>query len=129
MHRATDDVGMVPRHDAVYVWAVLAGSAVGMLASTMGRLYNSAFYALRDTRTPFRFACGRVALSGILGYLFSIPLPGLLGIDARWGVAGLTASAGMSAWVEFTLLRRALNRRLGWTGLDRKRAAFGGWRF
>jgi putative peptidoglycan lipid II flippase len=44
----------------------------------------------------------------------------LLGIDARWGLAGLTASAGMSAWVEFTLLRRALNRRVGWTGLDRK---------
>jgi putative peptidoglycan lipid II flippase len=29
----------------------------------------------------------------------------------------LTASAGVSAWVEFTLLRRALNRRIGQTGL------------
>ena len=106
--------------DAVYVWAVLAGSGVGMLASTMGRLYNSAFYALWDTRTPFKFAVVRVMLSGILGYLFAIPLPGLIGIDQRWGVAGLTASAGMSAWVEFTLLRRSLNRRIGWTGLNRK---------
>ena len=106
--------------DAVYVWAVLAGSGVGMLASTMGRLYNSAFYALWDTKTPFKFAVVRVALSGILGYLFAIPLPGLIGIDPKWGVAGLTASAGMSAWVEFTLLRRALNGRIGWTGLDRK---------
>jgi len=106
--------------DAVYVWAVLAGSGVGMLASTMGRLYNSAFYALWDTRTPFKFAVVRVILSGILGYLFAIPLPGLIGIDQRWGVAGLTASAGMSAWVEFTLLRRSLNRRIGWTGLNRK---------
>ena len=93
---------------------------VGMLASTMGRLYNSAFYALWDTRTPFKFALVRVMLSGILGYLFAIPLPGLIGIDQRWGVAGLTASAGMAAWVEFALLRRRLNQRVGWTGLDRK---------
>jgi putative peptidoglycan lipid II flippase len=112
--------GHFTHHDANYVWAVLAGSAVGMLASTMGRLYNSAFYALWDTRTPFKFALVRVILSGILGYLFAIPLPGLLGIDQRWGVAGLTASAGIAAWVEFTLLRRSLNRRVGWTGLDRK---------
>ena len=26
----------------------------------------------------------------------------------------------MAAWVEFTLLRRSLNLRVGWTGLDRK---------
>ncbi len=32
-------------------------------------------------------------------------------------MAGLTASAGISGWVEFTLLRRALNRRIGRTGL------------
>ena len=112
--------GNFTHHDAVYVWAVLAGSAVGMLASTMGRLYNSAFYALWDTKTPLKFALVRVTLSFILGYLFAIPLPGLIGIDQRWGVAGLTASAGVAAWVEFALLRRALNRRVGWTGLDRK---------
>ena len=112
--------GHFTHRDAVYVWSVLVGSAVGMLASTMGRLYNSAFYALWDTRTPFKFALVRVALSAILGYLFAIPLPGLIGVDQRWGVAGLTASAGMAAWVEFTLLRRALNQRVGWTGLDRK---------
>jgi len=112
--------GHFTHRDAVYVWSVLIGSAVGMLASTMGRLYNSAFYALWDTKTPFKFALVRVVLSAILGYLFAIPLPGLIGVDQRWGVAGLTASAGMAAWVEFTLLRRALNQRVGWTGLDRK---------
>jgi len=32
-------------------------------------------------------------------------------------VAGLTASAGIAGWVEFTLLRRTLNRRIGATGL------------
>jgi putative peptidoglycan lipid II flippase len=36
-----------------------------------------------------------------------------LGIDPRWGVAGLTASAGFAGWVEFLLLRRGMNRKIG----------------
>src|SRR5262249_49370187 len=76
---------------AVYVWGIVAGSAVGLLASTLGRLYSSTFYALRDTRTPLRFAVIRVALTTALGYLCALPLPRWLDIDPRWGVAGLTA--------------------------------------
>jgi putative peptidoglycan lipid II flippase len=106
------------RHaDSMYVWAIVAGSAVGLLASTMGRLYSSTYYALRDTRTPLRFAVIRVALTTGLGYLCALPLPHWIGIAPRWGAAGLTASAGVAGWVEFTLLRRALNRRIGLTGL------------
>jgi putative peptidoglycan lipid II flippase len=105
--------------DAIYVWAVLAGSGVGLLAVTMGRLYNSAFYALWDTRTPLKFAIVRVSLTTVLGYLAAIVLPQALGVPQRWGVAGLTATAGMSGWVEFALLRWRLNQRIGWTGLAR----------
>ena len=104
----------------VYVWGILAGSAVGLLASTMGRLYASTFYALHDTRTPLRFAVLRVALTIGLGYLFALPLPRALGVEARWGAAGLTASAGIAGWIEFLLLRRALNARIG---ADRTRRA------
>ena len=100
-----------------YVWAILAGSAVGLLAQTLGRLYSSTYYALRDTRTPLRFAIVRVVLTTGLGYLCAIPLPRWIGIDPQWGVAGLTASAGVAGWVEFTLLRRTLNTRIGRTGL------------
>jgi putative peptidoglycan lipid II flippase len=102
---------------AQFVWRILGGSAVGLLASTMGRLYSSTYYALRDTRTPLRYAVVRVALTTILGYLFALHLPRWLGLSADWGVAGLTASAGIAGWVEFTLLRRTLNRRIGVTGL------------
>jgi putative peptidoglycan lipid II flippase len=109
--------GRFTRHDSVYVWGILAGSAIGLLASTLGRLYSSTYYALRDTRTPLRFAVIRVALTGALGWLCAVPLPVWLGIEPRWGVAGLTASAGVAGWVEFTLLRRTLNRRIGKTGL------------
>jgi putative peptidoglycan lipid II flippase len=95
--------------DARFVWTILAGSAVGLLAQTTGRLYSSTYYALRDTRTPLRFAVVRVTLGAGLGYLSARPL-GL-------GVAGLTLASGAAAWVEFTLLRRTMNRRIGQTGI------------
>ncbi|MFN2455157.1 MAG: murein biosynthesis integral membrane protein MurJ [Pyrinomonadaceae bacterium] len=109
--------GKFNRGDSFYVWGILAGSAVGLLASTLGRLYSSTYYALRNTRTPLLFAVVRVTLTIVLGYLFALPLPRLLGLDIKWGAAGLTASAGIAGWVEFTLLRRSLNRRIGQTGL------------
>jgi putative peptidoglycan lipid II flippase len=110
--------GAFTRAMTVYVWGILAGSAVGLLASTWGRLYASTYYALHDTRTPLRFGIVRVALTILLGYLFAIPLPVQLGLDSRWGAAGLTASAGIAGWVEFVLLRRTLTRRLGRTGVS-----------
>ncbi len=91
------------------LWGILVGSAIGLLASTLGRLYASTYYALRDTRTPLRFAVVRVALTIAFGWLAAFPL--------RLGVAGLTGSAGVAGWVEFALLRRSLNRRIGTTGL------------
>jgi putative peptidoglycan lipid II flippase len=109
--------GRFTHEDAIYVWAILAGSAVGLLASTLGRLYSSTYYALRDTRTPLNFAVLRVLLTTVLGYLCAIPLPRWLGLNAMWGAAGLTASAGVAGWVEMLLLRSALNRRIGRTGL------------
>ncbi len=105
-------------HDVtLYIWGILAGSGVGLLASTLSRLYSSAYYALGDTRTPLRYAIVRVGLTLMLGYLFAFPLPAALHIAPRWGAAGLTASAGMAGWVEFTLLRRGMNGRIGLTGL------------
>ena len=103
--------------DTLFVWGVLAGSSIGLLASSLGRLYSSAFYSLLDTKTPLRFAVVRVVLTTGLGLLFALPLPRWLGINQEWGIAGLTASAGIAGWVEFALLRRALGRRIGATPL------------
>jgi putative peptidoglycan lipid II flippase len=107
------ETGEFSRADSVYVWALLAGSAVGLLASTMARLYSSAFYALHDTRTPLRFATVRVLLGMGAGAMLALYGPPTLGIPARWGAAGITVASGLAGWVEYTLLRSALRSRLG----------------
>jgi putative peptidoglycan lipid II flippase len=109
--------GKFTHNDAVYVWTILAGSSVGLLASTLGRLYSSTYYALRDTRTPLLYAVLRVGLGSVLGYFFSIHGPGLLGLDSKLGAAGITVASGLAGWVEFVLLRNSLNQRIGRTGL------------
>lgn len=114
--------------DTRYVWYILIGSTVGLVAATLGRLYSSGFYALRDTRTPLRYALVRVAITGALGYLFAIPLRPLL-IDAMTfmhvvlpdvrggtkslGAIALTATAGVAGWIEYWLLRHGLQKRIG----------------
>jgi len=117
MTGALYQTGRFDQAGSYYVWGILAGSTIGLLASTLGRLYASTYYALHDTRTPLKYAVVRVALTTGLGYLCAIPLPPLLGVDPKWGAAGLTASAGVAGWVEFVLLRRSLNKRIGRTGL------------
>lgn len=109
--------GQFKQDAAIYVWGILAGSSIGLLASTMGRLYSSTYYALHDTRTPLLYAVIHVALATILGYFCAIQLPPAIGIAPKWGVVGLTASASVAAWIEFVLLQRSLNRRIGQTGL------------
>jgi len=117
MAGALYQTGKFDRDGAIYVWGILAGSSVGLLASTLGRLYSSTYYALRDTRTPLLYAIVHVSLATILGYLCALPLPRYLGIELKWGVIGLTLSASIAAWIEFLLLRRTLNQRIGPTGL------------
>jgi len=41
----------------------------------------------------------------------------MLGLNPKLGAAGLTASAGLAGWVEFYLLRREIDRRIGRTRL------------
>jgi putative peptidoglycan lipid II flippase len=105
--------GRFTADDAVWVWLILGGSAIGLLAGTMGRLYSSAWYALKDTTRPMRFAILRVVLTLVFGLVLAFPVREALGVDARWGVAGLTGGAGLAAIVEFALLRASIGARIG----------------
>lgn len=109
--------GRFTAEDTLYVWGILAGSSIGLLASTMGRLYSVAHYAIGDTKRPLRIALVRLACSAVLGYVVAVVVPPRLGIDPLWGAAGLTASSGLVGWLELGLLRRSINRRVGDTAL------------
>ena len=110
--------------DTRWLWYLLMGSAVGLVAGTLGRLYASAFYALQDARTPLLFASVRVVLSAALAYVSVRYGPGWFGVPVELGAVGITATTGFAAWLEYTLLRRALARRIGRTGIPGRRLAW-----
>ena len=99
--------------DSRCVWFILAGSAVGLVATTQSRLLISAFWALGNTRTPLGIACFRVALTALLGFIVVFPLRSLFALDAVFCSASLTASAGVAGWIEFLLFRYALASKIG----------------
>jgi len=99
--------------DSRFVWYLLIGSGVALSAQTSGRLYSSAFYALKDTRTPLKFAMARVSLGIALGYYAVRVLPGQLGLPDHLGAVFITVTTGTTAWLELTLLRRALLSQIG----------------
>jgi putative peptidoglycan lipid II flippase len=99
--------------DVVYVWVILAASSFGLVGSSMGGLHATAFYAIGDAKTPLKSALFRLGARALLGVLLAIPLVRVLGLEPKWGAAGLGAAIGISGWIEFLLLRRWLDERLG----------------
>ncbi len=110
------------------VWYILCGSALGLVVSTLGRLYSAAFYALHDTKTPVRIAMMRVFIGTAMALLFAFPLrpmfgaaadalglriPHNVGGAAVLGVVGITLASAMAAWFEYLLLRHRLRKRIG----------------
>jgi putative peptidoglycan lipid II flippase len=106
--------------DTRYLWYLLMGSAVGLVASALGRLYASAFYALKDTRTPLRFAVVRVGLGAVAAWFLALRLPGLVGLPEHLGAVFLTVTSGLVAWFESQMLRRTLVGQIGHVGVPRE---------
>jgi putative peptidoglycan lipid II flippase len=117
--------------DTRLVYLTLLGYTVGLLASTSTRLFSSTFFALRDTRTPAKYAMVRVTAAAVLGFLFMIQFepitvfgttmgPGIFGGrrigDRSLGAVGLALGAGTAAWIEWALLRFSLRKRVGNVG-------------
>jgi putative peptidoglycan lipid II flippase len=107
--------------DSRFVWYLLMGSSVGLLAQTMGRLYSSTFFAFKDTRTPLLMSATRVGVAAIAAFFWVRYLPQALGVPTELGAVGITATSGISAWLEYMLLRRALAKKIGDVGLPRGR--------
>jgi len=105
--------GEFKRADSLLVWAILAAASLALLPATRGRLISSTFYALRDTKTPLRFSLIRVVIAVGLGLFGALKLPGMIGTAKIYGTVGLTAASGIAGWVEFILLKRSLEKRIG----------------
>jgi putative peptidoglycan lipid II flippase len=99
--------------DSRFTWYLLIGSAIALSAQTSGRLYSSAFYALKDTRRPLKFAAIRVTLGIALGYYAVRVLPGQLGLPEHLGAVFITITTGVTAWLEMSLLKDSLKVELG----------------
>jgi len=95
------------------VYAVLAAYALGLLASSGSRVLSSAFYAMRDTRTPARMAYLRVGVSLAVGLSLMFPLDRFTSGELHYGATGLALGASAAAWLEYAMLRRRLAGVLG----------------
>ena len=96
--------------DSRFAWYLLVGASVGLWAQASGRLYSSAFYALKDTRTPLRFSVLRVALTAATGAT-AVYLAKEQNLPSEAAAMVLTSASGAVAWVEYLMLKRALQRK------------------
>ena len=115
---------------------VLGGYALGILATTLSRLLQNAFYAIGDTKTPAWIAVTRVTVSTVVAvpamfWLDTISLTSVVGPlsgDPLFlGALGLSLGATVGAWVEVGRLRRALRdpmpeATIPWSALGRMTA-------
>jgi putative peptidoglycan lipid II flippase len=125
--------GKFSRADTLIVYFTLVAFALGLLATTASRMLSTTFFALRDTKTPARYAIVRVVLSALLGVTLMIQFEAIkvdrLGLNIpggifshlrvggrQLGVVGLALGTGLGAWVEWALLKRALRGRIGPVG-------------
>ncbi len=131
-------------NDLWLVYVVLGGYSIGLLATTMSRLLQNAFYALNNTKTPAKIAALRVAVSAALAVplMFLLDQYSVMGtvntlrafvglpdlaIDQRplyLGSVGLALGATIGAWVELWRLKRSLTSmvpvvRLPWDRVRR----------
>jgi putative peptidoglycan lipid II flippase len=99
--------------DTVWTHTVLAAYSVGLIASTATRLFSSSYFALEDTRTPAKFAAMRVVLAASLGATLMLIGRNFTVAGNSLGPAGLALGSGLAAWLEWSLLRWGLRRRVG----------------
>lgn len=91
------------------VVSALVFYAIALFAHSGIEILSRGFYALSDTRTPVTFAVLSMVINLVLSLILVWP----------YGVSGLAVSLSIATIVEFALLIRTLDRRLG--GLETQR--------
>ncbi|MEM7582352.1 MAG: lipid II flippase MurJ, partial [Acidobacteriota bacterium] len=114
--------GSFTLEDNQLVYLVLCAYTVGLPASTVSRLFQNAFFALRDPQTPARIASVRLVASALLGAALMLlldryPVRAVFGSAASahelfLGAVGLGLAASVGAWCELMLMLRALRKQV-----------------
>ncbi|MFF7181315.1 murein biosynthesis integral membrane protein MurJ [Streptomyces sp. NPDC008121] len=94
---------------------ILTAFAPGLIALSGQYVCTRAFYALRDTRTPFLLNLAIAGLNAGLSWTAYVVLP------ASWAVAGMAAAYSLALWAGWALTAYVLHRRLT-RGADRASA-------
>ncbi len=112
--------GKFQQEDVRKLWMLLAASAIGLMASTQGRLLATAFYALKDSKTPLKCSIVRVVVSLIGASFLALALPRWihLPLESGWATAGIPLASSLAALLEFYLLRRYLTAELSLESLS-----------
>jgi putative peptidoglycan lipid II flippase len=107
--------------DGWLVYLLLCGYTLGLPATTAARLFQNAFYALGDTRTPARIAVARVVAGAAVAVpamiaLDRVAVAPLVGEPGGGGAlflggAGLALGSAVGGWLEAGALLAALRRR------------------
>ncbi|MDD9910138.1 MAG: murein biosynthesis integral membrane protein MurJ [Ahrensia sp.] len=93
--------GAFTRGSSITVAHALAAFASGLPAYVLIKVFQPAFFAREDMRTPFRFSVVMVVVN-VVGSIILFPLLGHIGI---------ALATSLSAWVNLGLLVFTLNRR------------------
>jgi peptidoglycan biosynthesis protein MviN/MurJ (putative lipid II flippase) len=105
--------GRFSQRDSELVWLILAGSALGLVPNTVGRLLGSALYALQQPKPVLYASLTRIVLGTGAGFTIALPLRESIGYSAGAAAFGLTAATGIASWIELALLRSSLATRIG----------------
>ena len=103
--------GNYSHRDAIATGWVIAVAGVGLVPYAISQLQTSAFFALRDTRTPALVNVPVVALRLAIDVAFYFLLP------AAWVTASLMGGTAASFVVAFVIGYWLLRRRIGRLGL------------
>lgn len=88
-------------------WALI-GYSLALYPTTQSRLLVSAFYALKDARTPFRASATRVISASLIGAGLALYLKSESKGALHASVLGLTLATGLTSWLEWLWLRHQL---------------------
>jgi len=86
--------------------------SIGLFAYSGQQTMSSAFYAIQDTKTPFKLSALSIAVDAVLGLILMIPMK----------EAGLALSTAVGGILNFTLQLILLNRKI--QGIDLRNIIF-----